>query len=543
MRRRCFIIILCLLCLGIYAWAQQAGWGKIANDSFWMDADGMPIYSQGGGIFRFPDPNTGKMRYYWYGVRYHEAEEYLVNPTVTQEQARFRSVTCYSSDDLVKWTFEGDVLDAAELCRGGSDAEGWTGRMGVAYIKDIDRYALFVQHASEKASNGESVLVALSESPKGKFVWHNWFSMRDMIGTPNTGDQTVFTDEDTGRSYLVYSYGRGRNKIYLSEIGYRDGKVGLLDCHQIFRGEGREGNCMFKYKGKYYMCASDLYGWDSSHAYYLVADSICGPYLPENKMEVMDGCSADYAHVSQTGFFVTVRGSRQETVIFCGDRWADFAGNGLGYNQWVPLSFDGERPYFNSLGSWYLNHETGEWRVAEDNNYVVNGSFEADRRSVPNPVKPRQDWLSGWTTTVVSGNQVSFDSISSPRLNYFNTQEDRRYVVGEKSLRISDKVPFERRVSQVLQSTPYVALPDGLYTMKVKIRCNSRFSSLDMYAHSGGRTFSRSMKDVPTDKWYMITLENIVIKDGCVEIGFHALGEAHAECLLDDVELRCSFVL
>jgi len=112
--------------------------------------------------------------------------------------------------------------------------------------------------------------------------------MKNMIGTTNTGDQTVFIDEDTGKSYLIYSYGRGRNKIYVSEIGVKEGMIDLLDCTQIFHGEGREGNCMFKYKGKYYMCASNLYGWDSSYAYYLMADDIRGPYMPSNDMKIMD---------------------------------------------------------------------------------------------------------------------------------------------------------------------------------------------------------------------------------------------------------------
>lgn len=69
-----------------------------------------------------------------------------------------------------------------------------------------------------------------------------------------------------------------------------------------------------------------------------------GPYLPENDMQVSPGAEDDYAHISQTGFFYTVKGSKKETVIFCGDRWADFAGNGLGYIQWCPLSFDGYEP-------------------------------------------------------------------------------------------------------------------------------------------------------------------------------------------------------
>ena len=83
-------------------------------------------------------------------------------------------------------------------------------------------------------------------------------------------------------------------------------------------------------------------------------------------------------------------------MIFCGDRWADFAGNGLGYNQWCPLSFEGDTPYFNSLSSWNLDEETGTWNVAEDNNYAMNGSFDADRVSSFS--------LAGWSNTVEKGN-------------------------------------------------------------------------------------------------------------------------------------------
>lgn len=518
-----------------YTAADDGGFQTITNDRFWYAADSIPIYSQGGGVFRFTDPATGGKRYYWYGVRYREAEQYLKNSTVTPETVTFQSVTCYSSTDLVNWRFEGDVLDRDELSLNVGGRSTWVGRMGVAYVKEAGKYALFIQHAAP--SSESSVLIALSDTPTGKYKWHNWFSMKEMIGTHNTGDQTVFTDEDTGKSYLVYSYGRGRNRIYLSEIGVRDGRVCLLDCKQIYRGAGREGNCMFKYRGKYYVCASDLYGWDSSHAYYLVSENIHGPYLPTDSMEVMDGCITDYAHVTQTGFFVTVRGSKQETVVYCGDRWADFAGNGLGYNQWCPLSFGGDRPFFNSLSSWNLNAGTGEWKVGEANNYVLNGSFEADRRSIPNPVKPRQEYLRGWKTTIIKGNKVAVDSPDSPRLNHFNTAADRRHVVGEKSLNISDKVDFERNVSQMVTAMPYVDLPDGTYTLRAKVCRGGDFDRLEMYAVSGGRRETRNLDKGKAGEWTPVRLGGVRVSGGRVEIGFHAEGKGGAYCRIDDVEL------
>jgi hypothetical protein len=523
MKQVFFIIALCLIAL-LYSYAQPF---NIKNDVFWNTVNGNPISSQGGGIFKFADSVTGKEKYYWYGVYYEEADIYRNNPSVTLPRATFKSVTCYTSTDLVNWVFEADVLTKDEVIKPGT--KSWVGRLGVAYVKELHKYAMFVQHDKE-------VLITVADKPTGKFVWHQKISMKDMIGTTNTGDQTLFTDEETGKSYLIYSYGSGRNKIYVSEIGVKDGMVNLLDCTKIFQGESREGNCMFKYKGKYYMMASNIYGWDASYAYYLVADDIRGPYLPTNDMQVMKGSESDYAHVTQTGFFFNVKGSKQETVVYCGDRWANFAGNGLGYNQWFPLSFDGAVPYFNSLGSWNLNAKTGEWNVAADNNYVRNGSFEADRRKIPSHVKPVQEYLLGWVTTVIDGNKISLDSTVSPVLNYFNSESDRKTVTGEKSLCISDNVNFKRSISQSITSLPYVNLEDGYYTMTAKVKNSNGFVKLEMYAMSNGKNDMYSFKDENT-LWKTIAIEHILVKGGKVEIGFIAEGNANAFCYVDDVTL------
>ncbi len=381
-----------------------------------------------------------------------------------------------------------------------------------------------------------SVLICTCNTPTGEFKRHNQIDMTNLIGTPNTGDQTVFTDPDTGKSYLVYSYGKGRNKIYLSEIGYRDEKVTLLDCHQIYQGSGREGNCMFKYKKKYYMCASDLYGWNASNVYYLEASDIYGPYTPTDNMALMSGAADDYGHVTQTGFFYTIRGTKEETVVYCGDRWADFAGNGIGYNQWCPISFETGTPTFNSLSHWHLNAETGEWRVGNANNYVKNGSFEADRVSIPSGNKPVQDYLRGWITIVKRGNKVAVGSENSPQLNADNTADDRQTVIGNKCLNITDKVPFTRQVYQTIASTPCVPVVDGTYTLRMKVKSSGGFSRLYVYAKSGGTTFKKDIRESDS-KWHELTLDDIIVTRGSVEVGIMADGAAQAWCHIDDLEL------
>ncbi|SDZ76443.1 Glycosyl hydrolases family 43 [Arachidicoccus rhizosphaerae] len=515
-----------------------AGYGQliaqprpIQNDRFWYTVDGQPIYSQGGGIFRFKDPATGKLTYYWYGVHYKEADLYLANPSITQDKATFQSVTCYQSDNLADWRFCGDVLDSAALSR---QRPTWVGRLGVVYIKELKVYALFVQH-------GNQVLIATADKPAGKFSWYRQLDMTNLIGTPNTGDQTVFTDEATGKSYLIYSYGRGRSRIYVSEIGVKDGKIGLLDCTEVYKGAGREGNCMFTYRGKYYMCASNLYGWDGSLAYYLIADNIRGPYKPVNDMQVIKGAESDYAHVSQTGFFVTVKAASKQTVIYCGDRWADFAGNGLGYNVWCPLSFNGDQPVFNSLSDWQFDAGRASWSVDFANNYVKNGSFEADRRHIPSPVKPVQLDLLGWQTTIIRGNAVAIADSLSPQLNYFNDAVDRQLVTGEKSLLISDKVDFERKIAQVITATKEVPLPAGLYRLSAKIKGTAHCAGcqIQLYAKSFEKNYFLMLDEKQlTGQWQSFTLPDVMVKAGKAEIGFLVKGRANSRLYIDDVSLK-----
>ncbi len=102
---------------------------NIKNDIFWNTKDGQPIRSQGGGIFKFIDSATGQEKYYWYGVYYDEADAYRNNPTAPFPNCTFKSVTCYSSTDLVNWTFENDVFTKDEAFK--TEKKTWVGRLGV----------------------------------------------------------------------------------------------------------------------------------------------------------------------------------------------------------------------------------------------------------------------------------------------------------------------------------------------------------------------------------------------------------------------------
>lgn len=526
-----FLLLFLVSALKAQPDGNRGNYYEVQNDCFWNTVEGRPIYSQGGGIFRFKDPDTGKLTYYWYGNHYKEAEQYRENPRKKYNGCTFVSVSCYSSADMVNWHEEADVLTAEEA-NGGRRRGGWLGRLGVGYLEKIGKYVLLMQQ-------NNSVLLCTSDSPKGPFRKYRNFDMTSRCGTPNSGDQTLFVDPDSGKPYLVYSNAQGRNRTYISEVGVdeKTDSITLLTCKQVFKGSSREGNCMFKYKGRYYLYASNIYGWDCSYAYYLVSDDIYGPYLPENEMLVTKGCEADFAHVTQTGFFANMQGEDgKELVMYYGDRWADFANNGLGYNQVVPMSFEEDgTPVFNSMSAWEVNPVTLDWRVSPRNNYVKNGSFEADRRLIPEPVKPRQDVLTGWTTTIVKGSPVGNDYNNGLKLNHTNTEADQQHVVGKMSLLMTDSIPFVREVSQVIRPETYIPFPDGRYTLRFKYKSTGDMKKLTVAVRSGKK---EQKLELPAEasEWQEKEM-TVNVRGNEATLTFRAEGDAAAACRIDDVEM------
>ena len=455
----------------------------ITNDCFWKDTSGNNIYSQGGGVFKFGDT------YYWYGVHYTGADKYAASPTGKNGECYFQSVTCYSSKDLVNWKFENDVLTGKTKNIG---MVTWFGRLGAAYCPKSRKYIICAQY------NG-SVLFAQCDTPTGNFQIGNVQEQIPGVVNTGTGDQTLFVDDD-GQAYLICSSAKGRSHQYVCKLRESD-FLAAERAVEVKKGSGKEGNCMFKYKNKYYFCASDLHGWNASHSYYMVADNINGPY---SDWKVMDGTDNDFSHVTQTGFFYTVKGSKQETVIFCGDRWSDFAGNGLGYNQWVPLTVNGNDVKFNSLSEWNLDAQTGEWSVGAGNNYVLNPSFDADRVS--------QSTLAGWKA---SGSGCG------------NANGAR---TGRWCGQLYSGSNFSGSQSQA------ITLPNGTYTLKAYYKTSGLNSGKIFISGYGGNEKNVDVK-AKTDNWKEITISDIQVTGGKCTVGFEAAGNGGAWLKVDDFSL------
>lgn len=460
----------------------------IQNDEFWKDTDGNFIYSQGGGVLQVGDT------YYWYGVKYNGAVTYAANPTSKNSDIGFAGVTCYSSKDLVNWKFEGIVLKPDQA------AAGWFGRIGVAYNKNSKKYVLAGQGGSPSWEFGE--YFATSDSPTGPFKFARVQTDLSFLVNGGTGDQTVFQDDD-GKAYIICSNVKGRTNLYVSQL--RDSDFLEMEASKTVnihksRVGGREGNAMFKHDGVYYFCSSDLHGWNTSQTYCMSATNIFGPYSEEF---VLEGTQHDFSHVTQTGFFIMVNGTKGSFVVNAGDRWSDFAGNGLGFNQWLPISFESGKPVFHSLSQWNINVKEGTWSVGQGNNYCLNPSFEADRVN--------QTWLTGWKLA----------STSSENIN--NSKKKR---TGRWSLYLTGKQTAYQTVN----------VPNGTYKLSGYVQSSGGQNSVKLFAKDIG-SGEIAANITANSSWTKVQTATFEVTSGKVTLGLDVNGSSDQWVAIDDIEL------
>jgi hypothetical protein len=462
------LVSMILLCL------SSAGSQVIQNDTFWKDTEGNPILSNGGGVLQVGDT------WYWYGAKYPNSATYYNQMTKSNYNGGSGTkVSCFSSKDLMTWKSEGDVFNAPG---------GWFGRLGVVYHAGTKKYVLVAQ-----AGGMNQVLFASSSSPTGPFTQT---SIETPPGVANggTGDQTVFQDDD-GKAYIVCSSRSGRSNWYIIPLRASD-YLGMEPSVRIGGGVGREGNCMFKYRGRYYFVSSLLYGWNSSPAYYISAANILGPYGPEKVMATSD---VDYCHVTQTGFFITVKGTRDTTVIFCGDRWSGYAGNGPGFSQWTPVTFNGTDAIFNSLSRWSIDAVKGTWQVAPGNNYILNALIEADRL-VTSPIR-------AWTGSGARNAE------GSP-------------VAGNFCMSLGTGQSATQSIA---------TLPNGTYELSAWIQSSGSGGSCDISISDFGGT---EMKHAATEAmagWTQVRIQGIRITAGKAQV--KAANSGKSSCKMDDFSL------
>jgi hypothetical protein len=489
------VVVAALTLLGGLAGVTAAATPRVAdasatvqNDVFWKDTAGNPIYSQGGGVIKVG------ATYYWYGAKYNGAVSYYNNPAAGKNgDVSLSAITIYSSTDLAHWKFEGNALTASDV--GG----GWVGRIGVAHNANTGKYVLISQL-------GGGLVFATSSTPTGHFAVAGTQSNITGVSTGMSGDQSVFTD-DNGQAYLAFSNKSGRTHLYVAPLRSSD-FLHVEAAANIYNSSagGREGNIMFKHAGTYYFCSSDLHGWNASHTYCITSSKVSSGYSSEF---VLQGTDADFSHVTQTGLAFEVTGSAGSFVMFGGDRWSDFAGNGIGYNQWLPITFNGTTPVFHSLSQWNVDAAAGTWSVGSGNNYVLNPSFDADRVA--------QAKLAGWTNSTSAG--------SDPNGNHAGGHTGRWSMT--------------QRSTGAYSATMYqtISVPNGTYTLSAWVESSGGQKSANIFARNFGAAEMNHSINQSIAGWTKVSIAGIAVTTGSVQVGIFSDANSGNWVNVDDVSL------
>ena len=190
--------------------------------------------------------------------------------------------TVFSSDDLVRWTDEGIMLNLKSEQVPWADGNAWAPCIEEVKQKDGSYKYYFYYSGNPKAGGGKQIGVAVADNPVGPFTDLGHPIITDSpVGHGQQIDVDVFTDPVSGKRYLYwgngYMAGAELNKDMVSikkkTLTVLTPKGGTLQDYAY-----REAPYVFYRNGIYYFLWSvDDTGSPNYHVAYGTSDSPLGP--------------------------------------------------------------------------------------------------------------------------------------------------------------------------------------------------------------------------------------------------------------------------
>lgn len=224
---------------------------------------------------------------------------YVGHDTASTEEYVIPEYLCYSSQDLVNWTYEGVVLTMKDV-KWANNNSAWAGQVAKHYdeASGKDMYYFYFCSWDSTDSGKQSIGVAVSESPTGPFVDIGSAIVKGSFTSDETSawndiDPTVWIETVNGEEHIYLSW--GNSKLYMCELNsdmvsvkdYNgDGQItfgvdvvsqkqpsGFTEAAWLYRRQDENGN----YYGDYYVFYA--YGWRENLAYSTCDDLMEGKWI------------------------------------------------------------------------------------------------------------------------------------------------------------------------------------------------------------------------------------------------------------------------
>ncbi|KAF1845590.1 carbohydrate-binding module family 35 protein [Cucurbitaria berberidis CBS 394.84] len=400
------MVYLGLSVLGLLASVAGATLQIVSGATWTATNTGQHIQAHGGGMIKVGE------KWYWVG-------EDKTNGTA------FINVNCYSSSNLVEWSYEGALL--SRTTSGDTGPNRVIERPKVVYNKKTNKYVLWMH--IDSANYGEAKIgVATGDTVCGKYTY---LKSERPLGFESR-DSGVYVDDD-GKGYLLTEDRRNGLRINLLSDDYLTIQKNVYTWKEKY-----EAPAIAKKSGVYFMFASQLSGWDPNDNYYSTATSLSGPWSGWKKFA--DSGSKTYG--SQTTFIVPVG----DQFMYMGDRWQSSNLMRSTY-VWLPLKIDETGASMKNSVNWVLDVGSGSMTAGPSEN-----QYEGESATLSNGAKPVScsgcsgGNAAGYVGGSSSGAMLFKDAQSSAttrttlRIKHLNGDNTQRYAdvsVNGKSQRVA----------------------------------------------------------------------------------------------------------
>ena len=313
----------------------------------WPDDRGNHIQAHGGGVVRVGET------FYWFGE----------DRSRTNTLGR-KSVACYSSTDLVNWTFRRQVvadLDmppelaaaAAKLPASTRTAPNaiphgpnwWVlERPKVFHNTKTGKFVMYA-HVDDRSYRLARVGVFVSDTVDGQYRYLHSFRP---LGQESR-DIGQFVDTD-GSAYLIFE-ARPTHGFYVAKLS--DDFLDVAEQTSFIKAP-LEGGAVCHVGDTYYCVGSYMTGWAPNDNQYATAKSVAGPWSPFH--DIAPPKAKTYG--SQSTFLLTVAGTKQTDVIYVGDQWKPRQQWDSRY-LWMPMDVGGGQMRLPPPRPWTIDVTSG----------------------------------------------------------------------------------------------------------------------------------------------------------------------------------------
>lgn len=321
--------------LNKYLRNRPSEWVTIQNGNLWRTTSGSTIQAHAPGFVRVGD--------LWYMVGEDRSNSW--NP----------DVNLYSTTDFVKWNFEKKVIQ-----NGVTDSRLGSSRMieraKLMYNEQTGKFIIWCHWESSNYGASEAACFSC-DSVNGdyKLEWS---------GRPlgiKSRDCNIFQDTD-GTAYFISTTEENQ---HLGLFRLSDDYLTPKEHTRLFAWQGREAPAIVRVGNRYFMFSSACSGWDPNQCKLSYSNSL------QSDWSTLNNVGNSIAYDTQAAAILEIRGTKQTTYLYVGDRWQD---PDLPNTKTImfPISFDGTSCTFKYYERFDINFVTGEWRETPTEEYFVD---------------------------------------------------------------------------------------------------------------------------------------------------------------------------